>query len=407
MAKFKFLPPSATPDSSVLLTSRGVRAFVDGLVSTALAIYLGLLGLSKFRIGVITTATLVGSGVVTIGVGLRAHAMNRQRLLQVVALVMILTGVGFATLTNFWLLVAVAVLGTMNPSNGDVSVFLPTEQALLPGTVSDTFRTALFGRYSLVAFILGAFGALAAGLPALSAKHNWLSPLTSYRLVFVVYTAAGLTVMLLYRKLAYVPPPVGVSRAVGLGESRAIVIRMAALFSLDSLGGGFVVSTMMIVWLQNRFALSAGAISVIFFVTSLLSGLSAMLAVRIARRIGLVRTMVFTHLPANGFLMLTPFMPNVSLAVTCLICRSLLSQMDVPVRSSYVMAVVTPAERPAAASITNVPRSVASALPPVAAGWMLAHSKFGWPLLLGGGLKALYDVLLLVMFRHVKPPEEQ
>ncbi len=406
MAKLRFLPPETTPDSGVLIATRGVRAFVDGLVSTALATYLALLGFSGTRIGVITTATLLGSGVVTVAVGLKAHAMNRQRLLQIVALVMILTGVGFATLTAFWLILVVAVMGTMNPSSGDVSVFLPTENALLPATVSDRFRTALYGRYALVGFVMAALGSLAAAIPARSAKAHWLAPLTSYRLVFVMYALAGLTVMLMYRKLAYEPPAPTDARRVGLQESKAIVIRMAALFSLDSLGGGFVVSTLVIVWLHRRFDMSPASTAELFFVTGLLSGVSALIAVRIANKIGLVRTMVFTHLPANMFLMLAPFMPNVSLAVVCLVCRSFLSQMDVPVRSSYVMAVVTPAERPAAASLTNVPRSVASALPPIAAGWMLDHSKFGWPLLIGGALKATYDLLLLVMFRHVRPPEE-
>ena len=406
MAKFKFLPPTSSPDSAVLLASRGVRAFVDGLVSTALVTYLTILGFNGTRIGLITSATLAGSGILTIAVGLRAHAMNRQRLLQIVAVMMVLTGIGFATFTSFWLLMVVAIVGTMNPSNGDVSVFLPTEQALLPSTVSDSFRTALFGRYALVGFSLGACGALAAGLPASSVKHQWLTPLTSYQLVFVLYACAGVAVYLLYRKLADVPAPVRDSRRVGLQESRTIVLRMAALFSVDSLGGGFVVSAVVILWLHNRFGLTPGTTAVIFSVTSFLSGISALLAVRIARRIGLVRTMVFTHLPANIFLMLAPFMPNAPLSVACLICRSFFSQMDVPVRSSYVMAVVTPAERPAAASITNVPRSIASALPPLAAGWMLDHSKFGWPLLIGGALKAVYDLVLLRMFRHIKPPEE-
>jgi MFS family permease len=194
--------------------------------------------------------------------------------------------------------------------------------------------------------------------------------------------------------------------STALGPSRRIVYRLAALFSLDSFGGGFVITALVVLWLHRRFDVSIAVSGVIFFWAGVLSALSALVAVRLARRIGLVRTMVFTHLPANGLLILAAFMPTAPLAVAALLARAALSQMDVPARTSYVMAVVTPAERPAAASVTNVPRSLAAALPPVAAGWMLGQSTFGWPLVLGGALKATYDLLLLRQFRDVRPPEE-
>ncbi|MET0910705.1 MAG: MFS transporter [Ilumatobacteraceae bacterium] len=405
----RLMPEGATRDASLLLETRGLRALGDGLVSIVLAAYLSAVGLSDVRIGIVVTATLLGSAALTLAVGLRAHAYPRRRLLRLVSLLMIATGVGFAVFTSFWPFALIGLIGTMNPSGGDVSVFLPTEQALLPATVPDRQRTALFARYSLIGTLLAAFGAALAFLPGWVSRRFEIDDVTSLRFAFVAYALIGVVVLTRYRHLspaveraASAPP---VKRA--LGPSKSTVYRLAALFSLDALGGGFVVTALLVLWLQRRFDLSLGVSGVVFFWAGILSAFSALVAVRIASRIGLVRTMVFTHLPANGLLILTAFMPNAALAVTCLLCRSFLSQMDVPARSSYVMAVVTPDERPAAASVTNVPRSLASALPPIAAGWMLSESTFGWPLIIAGSLKALYDVLLLIQFRHVRPPEEQ
>lgn len=391
----------------MLLSTRAVRALGDGAVSVLLAGYLAAVGLSEVRIGVVVTVTLLGSAALTLAVGLRAHGYPRRRLLQFVSLLMIVTGVGFAAATSFWPLALVGLVGTLNPSGGDVSVFLPTEQALLPATVSDDQRTALFARYSLVGTLVAAVGAAAAGVPDWAARHLDISSTTAMRGAFLGYAGLGVVVLVRYRRLS---PAVEHTRATAsraLGPSRGIVYRLAALFSLDSFGGGFVITALVVLWLHRRFGLSVGVSGVVFFWAGLLSACSALVAVRLARRIGLVRTMVFTHLPANGLLVATAFMPNAALAVACLLGRSALSQMDVPARTSYVMAVVTPEERPAAASVTNVPRSLASALPPVAAGWMLGHSTFGWPLVIGGTLKAVYDVLLLIQFRSVLPPEEQ
>lgn len=400
------MPLETTTDARVLLTTRGLRAFVDGLVSTILSSYLLLLGFSGRQVGVVVTGTMLGSAALTLFVGLRGHRVQRRTLLLIVAGLMITTGLLFSVVTAFWGVFLVAVIGTMNPSSGDVSVFLPTEQALLPMTVSDRQRTALYGRYSLVGFGVAAVGALAAGLPDAASRRGWLSLKAADQLVFVVYAFVGLLVLLLYRRLSPAIEPPGDKKRAALDASKRVVYRLAAVFSLDSFGGGFVVQSLIALWLFRRFNLSVTTAGLIFFWSGLLSGFSALVAVRLARRIGLVRTMVFTHLPANGFLIATAFMPNVWLAVTCLLIRSALSQMDVPARTSFVMAVVTPAERPAAASVTNVPRSLASALAPSAAGWMLDHSRFGWPLIVGGGLKAAYDLILLALFRNVKPPEE-
>ncbi|WP_433010510.1 MFS transporter [Kribbella sp. CA-294648] len=403
----RILPPGAGHDAAVLLQTRGIRAFGDGVVSVVLAGYLATLGLSEARIGVVIAATLLGSAALTLGVGLRGHQVGRRRLLQLVSVAMILTGLGFAAANGFWVLLVVAFLGTLNPSSGDVSVFLPTEQALLPGTAPDTERTALFARYTLIGSLVAAFGALCAGVPEWIAAHVNASEETALRWTFIGYAALGVAILLRYRSLSPAIEPKIETPAVALGPSRGIVYRLAALFALDSFGGGFVITALVVLWLQRRFELSIAVSGAVFFWAGLLSAFSSLVAVHIARRIGLVRTMVFTHLPANGFLILAAFMPNAPLAIAALLARAALSQMDVPVRTSYVMAVVSPAERPAAASVTSVPRSLASVLPPIAAGWMLGQSTFGWPLVIAGVLKICYDLLLLRQFRDVRPPEEK
>lgn len=384
-----------------------MRAFVDGLVSVILPAYLVALGLSAVQVGAVVTGTLLGSAALTLAVGLRGHRLPRLRLLQAVAAAMAATGVAFGLANSFWPLLVVAVLGTLNPSAGDVSVFLPTEQALLPATAPASARTALFARYSFVGFTVAATGALAAGVPEWAASATGVGRTTALRAVFGLYALAGVVVLVAYRRLSPGIEPDGPRPRGPLGPSRAVVYRLAAVFSLDSLGGGFVVQSLLVLWLARRHGLSVGVTGAVLFWAGLLAGASALLAVRVAARIGLVRTMAFTHLPANVLLILTALMPTGALAVACLLARATLSQMDVPTRNSYVMAVVTPAERPAAASITNVPRSLAAAAAPLGAGWLLERSSFGWPLVLGGSLKIAYDLLLLAMFRDVKPPEER
>jgi MFS family permease len=393
-------------DGSRLIATRGVRGVVDGLVSVSLAAYLTLLGYSGLRIGVIVTGMLLGSAALTLLTGIYGHRFARRTILFTGCALMVATGMTYAWTTSFVVLFIVGVIGTMNPSSGDVSVFLPIEQSLLPATVADTGRTAVFARYAFIGSLCGALGSLAAGIPErLARRLDW--PLAStLRWVFIVYSVGGLVMLAVYRKLssAIEPPPHQTPQP--LGASRTIVYRLAAVFSLDAFGGGFVVQSLLALWLFRRFDLSVGAAGTLLFWTGVCSAFSAFVSSRIAKRIGLIRTMVFTHLPAQMLLIATAFMPNLGLAVACLIARSLLSAMDVPARNSYVMAVVSAPERAAAASVTNVPRSLASALPPIAAGWMLDHSTFGWPLILAGGLKATYDLLLLMMFRNVRPPEE-
>ena len=405
-SRVPLLPSEATPDAGVLLQARAVRAFGDGFVSVLLPLHLTTLGFNGFQIGAVATATLLGSAALTLVVGLVAYRLGRQLLLLRASLLMIATGLGFAFVHDFWPLMVVAFVGTLNPSSGDVSVFLPTEQALLPQTVSDWQRTALFARYSLVGSLVAATGALTAGLPELVAEKTGLSLTQALDGMFLLYAVLGLVALLLYRGLSPAIEPDTKTAPAPLTTSKGIVAKLAVLFSLDSFGGGFVVQSLLALWLFQRFEVSIATAGAIFFWTGVLSAFSALAAVRIASRIGLLNTAVFTHLPANFFLVLTPFMPTVELAVACLLLRSALSQMDVPVRNSYVMAVVSPAERPAAASVTAVPRSLAAALSPLLSGWLLTLSVFGWPLVIGGVLKGIYDVLFLLMFKAVRPPEE-
>lgn len=407
MKRWPLLPPETTADARVLLLARGTRALGDGFVSILLPVHLGQLGMSNVQIGAVATATLAGSAALTLLVGFVANRIRRRTLLVRAALLMMATGIGFALLRDFWPLMLVAFVGTLNPSSGDVSVFLPTELALLPQTTSDQQRTALFARFGMTGSLVGAVGALCAGIPAFVSTRAGLPLPLAINAMFLLYAALGLIVFALYQRLSPAIEPHPSERAAPLGKSKRTVFGLAALFSIDSFGSGLVVQSLLALWLFQRFGLSVGTTATIFFWTGILAAFSMLLAVRIARRIGLLNTAVFTHLPANLFLILTPFMPSVELAVLLLLLRSALSQMDVPVRNSYVMAVVSPPERPAAASVTSVPKSIASALGPLISGWMFGLSVFGWPLVVAGTLKGAYDLLLLWRFRALRPPEEQ
>lgn len=405
-SRWRLLPAETTPDARRLLAGRATRAFGDGFVSVLLPVHLAALGLSNLQIGAVATATLLGSAVLTLLVGFLANRLGRRALLLRASLLMIGTGLGFALLRDFWPLLVVGFVGTINPSSGDASIFLPTEQALLPQTTSDRQRTALFARYSLIGTLVAAGGSLSAGAPSILATRLGIPLAGAVDAMFVLYAGLGLLALVLYRGLSPAIEP-DAPAAAPLGESRRTVWGLAVLFSLDSFGSGFVVQSLLALWLFQRFGLSVVTTGSVFFWSGVLSAFSALAAVGIARRIGLINTAVFTHLPANLCLILTPFMPTVQLAVGLLLVRSLFSSMDVPVRNSYVMAVVSPAERPAAASATAVPRGLAAAVGPVLSGWLLGQTAFGWPLVIAGTVKSVYDVLLLVRFRSVRPPEER
>jgi MFS family permease len=391
---------------SWLLLARAVRDFGDGFVAVLLPVYLTALGFSALQVGVIATAALLGSALLTLGVGIVGARYDQRRLLLAAANLMVATGVAFALVHDYALLLVVAFAGTANPSAGSVSVFVPLEHAVLSREASDRDRTRLFARYGLIGALAGAFGALAAATPDLLAATG-LGPLAAIKAMFVLYAALGLLGAVIYARIPARPVPRGTGRTAALGPSRRIVYRLAALFSLDAFAGGFVVQSLLALWLFHRFDMSLAAASLFFFWSGVLAAFSFPVAAWLSRRIGLVNTMVFTHIPSNFCIMLAAFAPTLPLALALLLLRAALSHMDVPTRSSYVMAVVTEAERPAAASFTSVPRSLAAAVSPALSGALFAASLHAWPLLLCGGLKLVYDVLLLVQFRHLKPPEER
>lgn len=400
------LPPGTLPDARLLLAARALRAFGDGYVSLLLPYYLTLLGYSALEIGLLVTATLLGSGLMTLAIGFIAHRHSTRHLLLAASVLMALTGLTASIFTDFWPLLVIAAIGTLNPAANDVTPFSPLEQTLLARAVTPQSRTALFARYSLIGALVAAIGAQAAGVPDLFAAGDDSGRLMAVRAMFVLYGLLGLASLLLYRSLSPALEAQNHEQPVPLGKSRRIVYTLAALFSIDSFAGGFAVQSLLALWLLQRFDLSVAAAGNIFFWTGLLTAFSHLAAARVAARFGLINTMVFTHLPANVFLILVPFMPTLELALLFLFLRSALSSMDVPARTSYVMAVVSPGERPAAASVTAVPRSLASALSPSIAGALLVASPFGWPLVICGALKIVYDLTLLRMFRAVKPPEE-
>jgi MFS family permease len=376
-----------------LVVARAIRAFADGFASVLLARYLRHLGFSGFQIGAIITATLLGSAALTLFAGLRLNRWGAQRVLFASCVLMAFTGIGFAAVTRFAPLLVVGFAGTLNPSGGDVSLFLPTEQAVLADLTETHRRPRFFAIYNLAAALTGAAGALASALPQKLASANGWDIATTERLSFLVYVLTAIGAGLAYRGLrghAAVATP-----RRGLHRSRAIVIRLSILFSIDAAGGGFAVQSLLVLYLDLRFGLSPAATGATLAASGVLTAFSQLVSARLAGRLGLVRTMVFTHLPANVLLILAGIVPSAPLAVMFLLLRAALSQMDVPARQSLVMRLVDPDERAAAASLTNVPRSLASATTPALAGLLLDHTSFGWPLIIGGSLKVLYDLLLL------------
>jgi MFS family permease len=402
-----FLPPGTLPDAGILFYTRALRGFGDGFISLLLPYYLTLLGFDALRVGIIITATLLGAGTMSLGAGFIAHRYRSRSLLIAGSALLVVAGTGTAAANEFWPLFIIAALGILNPSTSDVTIFAPLEQSLLAHAVRPESRTMLFARYSLVGSLVVALGAQAAGIPALLAAWAGLDIKLAVQAMFLLYAVIGIGNALLYARLTPAIETPRVEKPVPLGKSKPTVYRLAALFSLDAFGGGFVVQSLIALWLFQRFDLSIATTATIFFWTNILAAFSYLAAAWIAARIGLVNTMVYTHLPANLFLVLVPFMPTLPLAILFLCLRAALSSMDVPVRSSYVMAVVAPEERPAAASATIVPRSFAAAISPAIGGYLLTLGSFGWPLVIGGALKIAYDLALLGMFRKVKPPEER
>jgi MFS family permease len=403
----RLFPESVERDARLIVAAKGLRAIADGFVSILLPAYLVALGYDAIEVGALTTATLLGSATATLLVGMITARHGHRRLLLAACALMAATGLGFAGFTGFWPLLVIGFVGTLNPAAGDVSVFVPIEQSLLARLVADKDRTALFARYSLAGSLLGAGGTLMAALPELGAARFGISTLAAMQAMFVLYAAIGIGAAAIYVRTARVEAAPEERKRAPLAQSRGIVYRLAAIFCLDSFGSGFFAQSILVLWLFQRFDLPVAETASIFFWANLFTAVSFLAAVPLSRRIGLINTMVFTHIPANLALVAIPFVDDIAVVIALLLFRALLSQMDVPPRASYVMAVVTAEERPAAASITNVPRSLASAISPAMGGALLNATTFGWPLLIGGALKVIYDVALLFMFRNVKPPEER
>jgi MFS family permease len=388
----------------LLYAARALRGFGDGFAIIVLPAYLAALGFDAAQIGFAAAAALLGTAVFTLVVGFVAPRYDLRNLLIVGAALMMGTGLAFPQSEHIGVIIAVAFFGTVNPSTGDIGVLIPLEHAMLSYGVADHERTPTFARYSLIGALSMAVGALAAATPDMLIATG-VGRIGSLKAMFYGYAVLGLASAAIYYRL----PHAHIEQrpaAVPLTVSRGVVYKLAALFSVDAFAGGFVVQSLLAVWLFQRFDMSLSAASVFFFWSSVLSAFSYPLAARIAKHIGLVNTMVFTHIPSSICLILAALSSDLTVTLGLLLLRSALSQMDVPTRSSYVMAVVTPPERPAAASVTAVPRSLASSLSPAVAGMLLTTSFAGLPLILCGALKIAYDVALLFSFRHIKPPEE-
>jgi MFS family permease len=390
---------------TLLYTARGVRGFGDGFAVIILPAYLSAIGFTAIDIGIVATAALLGSSLLTLAVGFVAPRHDLRNMLLLGAGLMVATGIAFPQFEHIAFVLLVAFVGTINPQAGDSGVLVPLEHAMLAKGVADADRTRAFARYSLTGALATAAGSLAAATPDLLVTMGF-ARIASFQMMFYGYAALGLVGAALYQRL---PRTQAQDRAVStpLGPSRWTVYKLAALFSLDSFAGGLIVQSLLALWLFERFDLSLSAASLFFFWTGVFTAFSYPVAVWLSKRIGLINTMVFTHIPSSLLLILAAFSTNLYVALGLLLVRAALSQMDVPTRSSYVMAVVTPAERTAAASVTAVPRSLASSMGPAFAGFLLATPFSGLPLVMCGVLKIAYDLALLYSFRHVKPPEER
>jgi MFS family permease len=407
-----------THDAWLLFTTRFIRLFAYGSLSVILVFYLVGLGLSASQTGLLLTATLAGDTVISLYLTTRADRIGRRRMLMVGALLMAAAGLAFAFTHNLWLLMLAGTIGVISPSGNEVGPFLSIEQAALSHVVTDRTRTEVFAWYTLAGAFATALGALAGGAVTQTLQTTAaMAPVNSYRAVVILYAALGALLAVLFTRLspaaeastlgqkaAFRATLAGLS---GLERSRDVVFKLSALFALDAFGGGFVIQSFAAYWFYLRFGVDPAMLGAIFFAANIFAGFSALLASRLAARFGLIRTMVGTHLPSNILLIMVPLMPTLPLAVLALLVRFSISQMDVPTRQSYVMAVVVPEERAAAAGITGVARTIGAAISPFFVGLMFARpSLINVPFFLAGTLKILYDLLLYREFVAVQPPEE-
>ena len=403
-------------DGWLLFATRFIRLFAYGSLSVVLVLYLVAVGLTEPQVGLVLTLTLVGDTAVSLFLTTRADRYGRRRMLLAGALLMAAAGAVFASTSLFWLLVLAGIVGVISPSGQEVGPFLPIEQASLSHLVTARSRTDVFAWYTLTGAVATALGALTAGVLTRSLLQSGWDSVSGYRTVVVMYALFGLVLAALFSRVSRAAEstpagpraPGATASLTGVHQSRDVVFKLSALFALDSFGGGFVVQSFAAYWFHLRFGIDAGTLGSIFFWANICAGISALLASRLASRFGLINTMVFTHLPSNVLLILVPLMPTLPLAIAVLLARFSISQMDVPTRQSYTMAVVAPEERSAAAGITGVARTTGAAISPVFVGLMFANPLLmNWPFFIAGGLKIAYDVLLYRAFVAVRPPEEQ
>lgn len=403
--------PHSRTDLALLFSSRALRLFGYGFLSVNLALYLSELGVPEAAVGAILSLTLLGDVVLSLLITTSADRLGRRRMLRLSALLLVFAGVVLASTDNLWLIAVAALVGVLSPSGNEVGPFLSIEQAALSQIIPDAQRTRSFAWYNLVGSLATAGGALASGLLVSARLAEGAARREAYRSTIIVYALVGLALAFIFWRLsADVEAPSSPSstpRRLGLHRSRPAVLRLSGLFALDAFAGAFLIQSLLAYWLTLRFSLPPAALGGIFFAVNLLAGFSGLVAGRLAKRFGLVNTMVFTHLPSNFLLILVPLMPSLPAAVAALLLRFSISQMDVPTRQSYTMAVVSPDERAAAAGVTSTARSLGALLSPALSAQLMAvPGLMSVPFFVAGGLKVLYDLLLYRGFRKVKPPEE-
>jgi MFS family permease len=400
-----------TNDGKLLLLSRALRSFAYGFLSVVLAIYLKLIGIQELEIGIILTATLVGSAIFTFFASIYVDRMGRRKTLVLLGALMAISGLIFALTTNYTFLLIAALIGTINVTGTEVGAFLSIEQAVLPQTCPQKKRTIAFSLYSTSSTLAVASGALLGGLPEILQISLLIPASDSFRPLFLLYSVIAILTTLIYLSLSkrielihkeLNSNPYQLLRP----ESKSRVFKLASLFAIDSFAGGFVLQSIVAFWFFTRFGISLGTVSLIFFAANILTAISFLIAARIAAKIGLINTMVFTHIASNVFLIIVPVAPTLPLALIFYLARMSLSQMDVPTRQSYTVAIVNPKERTAAAGLTNISRNVSQVVSPSIAGYILQFISLSSPFFLGGGLKIIYDLLLYSSFRKIKPPEE-
>ncbi len=403
-------------DAWLLFLTRFTRLFAYGLISVVLVFYLVGIGLTESQTGLLLTLTLLGDTAISLYLTTRADRVGRRRMLIIGALLMAAAGLVFALTRNFFWLVVAGTIGVISPSGNEVGPFLSIEQAALSHVVSDKARTEVFAWYTLTGSLATAMGALFGGVLSQALQKSSTMPVAGYRAVVVLYAGLGLVLAFLFTRVsrgAEASPSEastsgGPRRWLGIHTSRHVVAKLSGLFTVDAFAGGFVVQSFAAYWFYLRFGVNPATLGAIFFWANILSGISALLAARLAARFGLIRTMVLTHLPSNILLLLVPLMPNLKLAVLALLLRFSISQMDVPTRQSYTMAVVSPEERSAAAGITGVARTTGAAISPLFVGFLFARpALINVPFFIAGTLKIVYDLLLYKEFISMKPPEEK